>query len=849
MKAFSRIFLLLALLAAGTACARKEVPPEQAATLLMEKNLVRFGTGGGRETVALTASGRWTSRSEALWCRAVPAEGEGNASVEISAEPNEAGRRTASFVFSSAGCRSVELVVAQEGKEQGPVTGRTGLYADPEVPDADGPCTLYYRAPAGSVFFGWSSSLYAHIGIVDGDWLFVPARWEENLDRCRWRPAGEADLWKLELSPSVRAWFGSGETPISRLGVVVRSADGRKQTEDLFLKVTDRRYRFVPDKPELDPVPPGMEYGVNCRPEEGAATFVLYDRDAAGKAHDYCYLLGAFSGWERQAAFLMKRDEAKGCWWYTLEGLERGREYLFQYHLGDEDGTSVRLTDPYSERIYDPQNDPSIPPSVYPGLTACPPEARGLVSAFTLGEEPYSWEVPDWKIPDPDNLLIYELLLRDFTQEGDLAGATGKLDRLAALGVNAVELMPVQEFDGNDSWGYNPNHYFALDKAYGPERSYRRFIDECHRRNLAVILDVVYDHATAGHPLARLYAEGGRVTPQNPWFNVEAPHPYGVFLDWNHENEQVRAYFRRNLKFLLEEYHFDGFRFDLSKGLTQRHSTEATAAGYDASRIAILKDYHSAVKAANPAAVVILEHFCEDREEKELAAAGMKVWRKLSGPYGQAAMGFPEQSGFSDLWTGANGMAFGGYVGYMESHDEERTAYKSLKWGKPGIRESLDVRMKREALNAAFFLLVPGPKLIWQFGEYGYDISIDFNGRTGRKPVKWEWAEVPERKRLHEVYAGLLAFRSRCPELFGPKADFEWKVSASDWEKGRYIRSACGGKAFALVGNFTLEDKIFRVEFGRDGKWRNYFAPEEVYSGENADIAVPCSGFKLFVNF
>ena len=162
----------------------------------------------------------------------------------------------------------------------------------------------------------------------------------------------------------------------------------------------------------------------------------------------------------------------------------------------------------------------------------------------------------------------------------------GKLDYLKALGINAIELMPVQEFDGNDSWGYNPAFFFAMDKAYGTDRMYKEFIDACHQRGMAVILDVVYNHATGANPFAKMWwnASATKTSANNPYFNVDAPHPYSVFHDFNHESPLVREFVRRNLRFLLEEYRVDGFRFDLTKGFTQKKSSESTAGNFDATR-------------------------------------------------------------------------------------------------------------------------------------------------------------------------------------------------------------------------------------------------------------------------
>ena len=137
-----------------------------------------------------------------------------------------------------------------------------------------------------------------------------------------------------------------------------------------------------------------------------------------------------------------------------------------------------------------------------------------------------------------------------------------------------------------------------MDKAYGTKEEYKQFIDECHKQGIAVLLDVVYNHATGSHPFAKLYwnSKESKTAKNNPWFNVDAPHPFSVFHDFNHESPLVREFVKRNLKFLLEEYKFDGFRFDLTKGFTQNKSNESTASNKDDSRVVILKDYYKTVR-------------------------------------------------------------------------------------------------------------------------------------------------------------------------------------------------------------------------------------------------------------
>ena len=120
--------------------------------------------------------------------------------------------------------------------------------------------------------------------------------------------------------------------------------------------------------------------------------------------------------------------------------------------------------------------------------------------------------------------MIYELLVRDWSEERTLKFIEDSLDYLETLGVQALELMPVNEFNGNDSWGYNPTFYFAVDKAYGTKNDLKSLVDACHERGIAVILDVVYNHADQPNPFITMYWEDWTVLPYNPWFNTEAAH-------------------------------------------------------------------------------------------------------------------------------------------------------------------------------------------------------------------------------------------------------------------------------------------------------------------------------------
>lgn len=724
-----------------------------------------------------------------------------------------------------------------------------GLSSDPLSLSADEPCTLYFKAGGKYPFSGYDDELYAHIGVVNFEWEHVQADWDVNIEKCLWQKTEVADVWKLPIEPTIRQWFGvDDDEPLTKIGVVVRNAGGTEQTKpDFFLSVKDEGREFKPADVEMAAMPSGAQYGINITGQE--VTLVLYEKDKDGKHYPHCFLVGDFNDWKVSNRFQMKRDENAGCWWYKLSGMDAGKEYRFQYHLIDSEGDALRISDPYSEIVYSGE-DKWISSSTYPDMPAYPSGTSGLVSAFQINRPEYNWKIKDYNVADKNDIVIYELHLRDFSATHDLSGAEEKLDYLENLGINAIELMPVQEFDGNNSWGYDPCSYFALDKAYGTREHYKAFIDECHSRGIAVILDVVYNHATGSHPMAKLYWNSGKnqTAANNPWFNEVAPHPYSVFHDWNHENPMVREHIKRSLRYLLEEYKFDGFRFDLTKGFTQRKCTDATVGNYDQGRINVLNEYAKAIFDVKPGAVVILEHFCETREEKALSAAGMQMWRNVNYAYGQTAMGWlKDGDDLTQIWTGST-MPFGSWVGFMESHDEERTAYKSLKWGN-GITGNLAARMQRLGLNAAFSLLVPGPKMIWQFGELGYDVSIEENGRTGEKPLHWDYYDIPKRRALYDTYAKLLKFRRDNARLFDMDASFE--MYAGSGVSARTIFGSNEGKSFTVIGNFQTVDSDFSYNLKSGGIWYDLFSGESYDAGYDGNVHIPLKAgeFVVLTNF
>ncbi|MBV5349194.1 hypothetical protein JZU61_06040, partial [bacterium] len=210
-------------------------------------------------------------------------------------------------------------------------------------------------------------------------------------------------------------------------------------------------------------------------------------------------MTGDFNNWLPDNGYQMKKDG--DYYWVTINNLVPQKEYIFQYLI---DGT-LKVADPYTDKVSD-SDDKYISSATYPNLISYPEgKAADRASVLQTAQTPYSWRNSSYAIPQTRKLSIYELLLRDFTIESTYNAVLAKLDYLKKLGINTIEFMPFGEFEGNDSWGYNPNFYFAPDKAYGTKNDLKNLIDECHKQGFIVIQDMVLNHSYNSSPLAKMY--------------------------------------------------------------------------------------------------------------------------------------------------------------------------------------------------------------------------------------------------------------------------------------------------------------------------------------------------------
>ena len=591
-------------------------------------------------------------------------------------------------------------------------------------------------------------------------------------------------------------------------------------------------YVVIPALNLVDP-PNGLVDGINYI-NDSTVTLKFYAPEKTT-----VNLIGDHNNWMVNSSSFMSLSTDSSYWWKTISGLSPGGKYTYQYLV---DGVN-KIADPLSPLILDPNNDANIGSFNYPNPVPYPSNyTSGFVTVIEPGKTAYNWTNNNFTPPENKNLIIYELLVRDFVSTHSYQTLIDTLDYLAELGVNAIELMPPGEFENNESWGYNPSFHMALDKYYGTPDHFKAFIDSCHGRGIAVINDIVFNHAYGQSPMVNLYWDGlnNRPAANNPWFNEVCPHPpYCWGYDFDHSSEATKKFMDRVNHFWLDEYHIDGFRFDYTKGFSNNSNN------YDNGRINLLKRMADTIWSKHPNAYVILEHWADNNEEKILANYGMMVWGNVTHGYQESAMGYPSNSDLSWGIYKNRGWNEPNLLSYMESHDEERIMYKNITYGNSNGSQNAKnpiMALERTEALAVLMLTSPGPKMIWQFGEIGYDISIDYICRICNKPILWNYFTENSRKRLYDVYKASIELRKSFPVFTGN--DFTYSLNGAV----KSLKLNDPSMNAAVIVNIDINPQDKTLDFQHNGWWYEYFSGDSIQINGTSIISLDPGEYKVFTD-
>ncbi|MFM1912994.1 MAG: hypothetical protein RIR51_832 [Bacteroidota bacterium] len=619
---------------------------------------------------------------------------------------------------------------------------------------------------------------------------------------------------------SVRINFNTGNTAGQKHELILNISNASHSLVDTL--ILQNKPDVLEESPSLN-LSPGVNY-------VGDRVYLSF----YAPLKSYVYVLGDFNNFEKSPEYLMKKYPNEDKFWIDLGEFSDHQEHIYQYLIDDE----LTLADPMANKILDKNNDQYIPSSTYPNIPSFPSRAKGqFASTFQTGQVPYSWEIQEFQRPEKKNLNIYELLVRDFSANGNYKTLIDSLNYFKNLGINAIELMPVMEFSGNDSWGYNPIFMQALDKAYGTPNDFKALIDSAHKNGIAIILDIVFNQQDWGNPYVQMYWDGSKPTANSPFFNISATHPYSVFFDMNHESSATQWFVDNVIKYWLNEYKVDGFRFDLSKGFTQKKSGSDVGAWgqYDQSRVNILKRIYNQVRTYDESAYLILEHFADNSEELELGSIGFMLW--ANGHFDMTAILKGESRNYTNLDYQSRSFSQPQLVGYIESHDEERLMVEMN-----ASAYSFAQKINRMKLGAGLMYAVPGPKMFWQFGELGYDITIENNGRTGKKPIKWDYYTNNDRKSLYNLYSELGKLKLNYPS-------FNHSTNLQTSSNFKRITNSSADTTWFYIANSGNSGYSGNITFPSSGKWYDYFAKDSLEISEATNPIVLSAGeFHLFVN-
>ena len=657
-------------------------------------------------------------------------------------------------------------------------------------------------------------------------------------------------------------------------------------------------------------IPSGLVEGINYDSNDDTkATLVL---NAPGK--DYIFVAGTFNNYQPTGAFAMKKDSGSDLFFLELTNLTPGQIYNYQYWVVDEtpiaDSPSlVKTADPYSTLVLSNFDDPFIPASSYPNLPEYPEGQFGEVTVLQTAKPEYNWQVNNFVKPKKEDLVIYEVLVRDFDANRNYQDLIDRIDYFKALNINAIHLMPVMEFEGNESWGYNTSFHMALDKFYGSEDKLKEFIDLCHQNGIAIILDVVLNHAFGRHPWVRMWMTDpdgngfGDPSVENPYFNQTPQHDYNVGYDFSHTEELpndpnassndstnpiVNAYTRRVIKHWIEEFRIDGFRWDLTKGFTQNCGPGSFGGCTDApqpDRVQILQDYADYSWSLDPDHYVIFEHLGQDSEEQQWAnyreaeGKGIMMWGKMTNEYNELTMGQNGNKNISRMGHLSRGFNKPRLLGYPESHDEERLMYKNLQFGNSfGGYDitNLDTALGRMSALAAVSVTIPGPKMIWHFGDLGMENSI-FTCNNGSvntendaipgdckldtKPQpQWPWYDAVNPTGTDAIRQQIFNDCARLHELKITEAVFEGDYTISNSSGNDFLPRIdifdtsipdTELKNVVILSNFDVVDQTVNTNFPIGGIiWYDLMDPTGVATlpFRTMSVTIPAGGFRIFGN-
>lgn len=435
----------------------------------------------------------------------------------------------------------------------------------------------------------------------------------------------------------------------------------------------------------------------------------------------------------------------------------------------------------------------------------------------------YAWQHDDVPLPNNHQMIIYEMHVSDFSggendpfERGKYPNVVEKLDYLAELGVNAVELMPLKVSPGEYNWGYSPIHYFSPEPTYGTISQLKEMIDKCHSLGIRVIVDGVYNHASTENPLTQIdhdywFHHDPKDSDENwgPEFNFS-------FFDGTHNTYPARKFILDSLRFWISEYHIDGVRYDAARQLGNFEAMNDFV--QTARQTASMKPFFNVAEYIPTNPVITAPNGPMDSCWNDTFMFSVVNFLKTGNANIEEIMNAVDcrRLGFADAVS---------VVNYLSNHDQNRLM-KIL--GENGITGA--EAYKRAKLGAAILFTAVGIPMIWMGEEFGEYTEL----KEERNKINWQLLEIAENKNLFEHYKTLINLRKTAPALQTANVSFFWH-DAENCVIG-FLRYADDGNLVAVILNLSgndLENYEIR-EFPENGEWHEWLKNYDVSIAENA---------------
>ena len=508
------------------------------------------------------------------------------------------------------------------------------------------------------------------------------------------------------------------------------------------------------------------------------------------------------------AMVMKKATDLIDTWWLEL-ALPNG-QYDYEYLMLD----GTRIPDPFSRRLENNKTRIEIGPG-------------GISTA-----DDFQWQSNGYIRPAMDTLVIYELHIDDYAARGNGQGKfehiTEKLDYLKSVGINAIELLPITDFPGVHSWGYDPNLISAIESNYGTPEEFKTLIDQAHLRGIAVIMDIVWNHIRSSSPIWRIqpnYDLNPYIKLHNELNPNETEGSWGM-LDWDHFNIHTVQYINKVNNIWLEEYKIDGFRYDATRMIGWNLSQPEYG----------IPSWTSAIAESHPNVYQIAEHLPVDPwlvNNTSLTSSWHDSFhdRLLEHIHGTNPNTLTLMNQVVRLYEYSNS---GSYyqkptqaVKYMISHDEQSFIQEMVVFNNYSIEQA----RAKDKFYASILFTSQGIPMVFQGQEFGLQTGWnddngngDYEEKLEYRPIDWSYLSTASAQMHLDHYTKLIQLRKKNPALYKGTFFDLWRYDPERVIVYGYKDETIGNNndQVVVIANFSnFTRTVYDVPFLSSGTWYN----------------------------